>query len=154
MCEGMEGWRGGAASDDSAPPLRLQKSLIISIYPPQIPVGLAEASFPLYPPQWRNYPNPAISHPNCKTAHLDNTQPPTFFFRISSPCISAEQGKIKKKKKQEKIGVRMSTRDVGKGDETWDVFHAMARRIFVYKRQFSLNGAAGAEIWRVRNFSR
>lgn len=57
MCEGIEGWRGGAASDDSAPPLRLQKSLIISIYPPQIPVGLAEGSFPLYPPQWKNYPN-------------------------------------------------------------------------------------------------
>lgn len=43
-----------------------------------------------------------MSHPNCKTAHPDDTQPPAFFFRISSPGISSEQGKMKKKTGKER----------------------------------------------------
>lgn len=124
----VRGWKDGG--EEERPPMiqppfcASEMSLIISIYPPRTSANLAEPPLSPYPRRCENYPDSTLSRLGCKPPRLDK-HPPT-------PPISSERKW--ELKKQERSGAATSAWDVGKSDETRDVFHATTCHIFVYKR--------------------
>lgn len=114
-----------------SPPLCLQNVSNYLHLPPTNLKKPSRAFLSSYPLRCKNYPNSTLSHLSCKPARLDDSHR-LFFSRVSSPRSSSERKW--ELKKQEKRGERTSDWDVGKSDETWDVFHATTCHIFVYKR--------------------
>lgn len=102
MCEGMEGWRRGrVASDDSAPPLRLQNVSNYLHLPPTNFCKPSRAFLSPYPPRCKNHPNPTLSHLSCEPPRLDDPHPfpPPGFVTLQ--LIRTEM-RLEKNRKREK----------------------------------------------------